>query len=106
MNHPPPDSNIVIARTRLNVSARKKIEAQQSITLRTILKAPRYVRNDVIRRDLRIQTIAEFAKTLAANMFGRAAKSSHPAIKDIAPQHTRPPDGRKLSLPRDLLEEE
>ncbi|GBP22587.1 hypothetical protein EVAR_84827_1 [Eumeta japonica] len=41
----------------LSISQRKRIQAQQSIALRMIVGAGRYVLNDVIARDLRIETV-------------------------------------------------
>ncbi|KAL4711210.1 hypothetical protein ACJJTC_019051 [Scirpophaga incertulas] len=81
-------------------------EVQQTQSLRTIAQAPRYVRNDVLRRDLRCPSLLEYTKMLARKMYERAAKSQHPLIQNIAPQHTRPPEGRIRRLPRDLIEEE
>ncbi|GBP47638.1 RNA-directed DNA polymerase from mobile element jockey [Eumeta japonica] len=40
-----------------SISQRKRIQAQQSIALRMIVGAGRYVLNDVIARDLRIETV-------------------------------------------------
>ena len=36
-----------------------KLEASQSIILRTITNAPWYVRNDKIRKDLKIKTVID-----------------------------------------------
>ncbi|KAL4714428.1 hypothetical protein ACJJTC_017723 [Scirpophaga incertulas] len=68
-----------------------------------LVKAPHYVRN-IIHRDLKIDTIREHTIQLARKMYERASRSVHPLIKDIAPQHARPPEGRRKKLPRDLLE--
>ncbi|GBP58048.1 RNA-directed DNA polymerase from mobile element jockey [Eumeta japonica] len=43
-----------------STSQRKRIQAQQSIALRMIVGAGRYVLNDVIARDLCIETVEEF----------------------------------------------
>ncbi|GBP47590.1 hypothetical protein EVAR_30304_1 [Eumeta japonica] len=43
-----------------SISQRKRIQAQQNIALRMIVGANRYVLNDVIARNLRIETIEEF----------------------------------------------
>lgn len=80
---------------------RKRLRAQQSISLRTITAAPRYVRNDVIQRDLRVESLDDFIVRLATDMFARADASSLPHIRDMAPLHARPPDGRAYQ--RDLL---
>ncbi|GBP95861.1 RNA-directed DNA polymerase from mobile element jockey [Eumeta japonica] len=49
-----------------SASQRKKIQAQQNITLRTIVEAGRYVINDVFARDLCIETVEEFIQRLLA----------------------------------------
>ncbi|CAF4950391.1 unnamed protein product [Pieris macdunnoughi] len=42
-------------------------------TLRNVVKAPRYVRNGTIARDMRMESIDEFIAGLAKRMFDRAA---------------------------------
>ncbi|VVD00450.1 unnamed protein product [Leptidea sinapis] len=60
-----------IVRTRLTYAApawfaltsetgRKSLRTQQSLTLRTLFGAPRYVRNQVISRDLRMESLDDF----------------------------------------------
>ncbi|CAG5000127.1 unnamed protein product [Parnassius apollo] len=39
---------------------RRRMQAQQNLTLRTIVGAGRYVRNDVIAADLKVETITDF----------------------------------------------
>ncbi|CAH2218505.1 jg826, partial [Pararge aegeria aegeria] len=52
-------------------SNRKTMRAQQSAALRKVASAPRYVRNSVIQRDLRIEPIECFITQLARRMFAR-----------------------------------
>lgn len=80
---------------------RKTLRVQQNLALRRITDAPRFVRNDVIQRDLQIESLEEFSIRLASNMYARASTSNLAHIKDIAPWHARPPDARRL--PRDLI---
>ncbi|GBP88903.1 RNA-directed DNA polymerase from mobile element jockey [Eumeta japonica] len=51
-----------------STSQRKRIQAQQSIALRMIVGAGRYVLNDVIARDLCIETVKEFIQRIARRM--------------------------------------
>ncbi|XP_045504512.1 uncharacterized protein LOC123701161 [Colias croceus] len=84
-----------------NETDRKSLRAQQSLALRTISGAPRFVRNQVISRDLRMESLDDFVRRLSSSMFARAdgARSQH--LHGIAPYHRRPPDIR--GLPRDLI---
>ncbi|XP_075990226.1 uncharacterized protein LOC142985867 [Anticarsia gemmatalis] len=81
--------------------SRRALRVQQSLALRTIAGAPRYVRNTTIQRDLRVESLDDFVRRLAASMFARADASNLAHIRDIAPWHARPPDLKRL--PRDLL---
>ncbi|CAH2207659.1 jg5582 [Pararge aegeria aegeria] len=80
---------------------KKILRAQQSLALRRLTNAPRYVRNSTLERDLRIEALDHFIIRLTRNMFARADASAHPHIRSIAPWHSRPPDRR--AFPRDLL---
>lgn len=80
---------------------KKRLRAQQSLTLRTIVKAPRFVRNATISRDLGVESVDDFVQRLSTNMFERASKSQHDHLRALAPYHRRPPDG--YGLPRDLV---
>ncbi|KAF9815939.1 hypothetical protein SFRURICE_009837 [Spodoptera frugiperda] len=82
-------------------SNKKRLRAQQSLTLRTIVKAPRFVRNATISRDLGVESVDDFVQCLSTNMFERASKSQHDHLRALAPYHRRPPDG--YGLPRDLV---
>ncbi|KAL0810395.1 hypothetical protein ABMA28_010540 [Loxostege sticticalis] len=82
---------------------RSKLQVQQNISLRVLTGAGRYVRNDVIARDLRIPSVEEFVVGLARRMFDRADHGPHRHLHNIAPLHTRPPDATGRPLPRDLL---
>ncbi|GBP76611.1 Probable RNA-directed DNA polymerase from transposon X-element [Eumeta japonica] len=52
-----------------STSQRKRIQGQQSIALRMIVGAGRYVLNDVIARDLCVETVEEFIQRIARRMF-------------------------------------
>ncbi|KAG7294806.1 hypothetical protein JYU34_022823 [Plutella xylostella] len=80
---------------------RKRLQAQQNLTLRTIVGAGRYVRNDVIARDLKIESLEEFVVRLARRMYDRADNGPHEHLHDIAPTYDRPDNGRPY--PRELL---
>lgn len=82
-------------------SQRQRLHAQQSLSLRTIADAPRYVRNATIQRDLKIESLDAFIGSLATRMFGRADESSFRHLRELAPYHARPPDLK--SFPRDLV---
>ncbi|XP_037868512.1 uncharacterized protein LOC105842439 [Bombyx mori] len=79
---------------------RVRLQAQQNLALRAIVGAERYVRNDVIARDLNVESLEEFR--IDRNPYKRADDGSHEHLHKIAPLHARPPDGRALS--RELLE--
>ncbi|KAG7298637.1 hypothetical protein JYU34_018290 [Plutella xylostella] len=42
---------------------RRKLRAQQALSLRTVVDAPRYVRNCTIQRDLKIDSLDDFIST-------------------------------------------
>ncbi|XP_047994512.1 uncharacterized protein LOC125232773 [Leguminivora glycinivorella] len=79
---------------------RKRLDSQQSLSLRAVVGAPRYVRNDVIARDLKVEPLRDFVTRLTGRMFERADQSRFGHLRDIAPYHARPPDHR--GLPREL----
>lgn len=85
----------------MSPSQRSRLQAQQSLSLRIIVKAGQYVRNDVIARDLGVESLLEFVIRLARNMYERAENGPHEHLHNIAPLHARPPDG--TALPRELL---
>ncbi|XP_045776082.1 uncharacterized protein LOC123874637 [Maniola jurtina] len=84
----------------LSETDRKSLRAQQSLALRTIAGAPRFVRNAVISRDLRMESLDDHVRRLSTSMFARADGAQAQHLRGIAPYHRRPPD--KLGLPRDL----
>ncbi|XP_073957814.1 uncharacterized protein isoform X1 [Choristoneura fumiferana] len=71
---------------------RKRLDAQQSLSLRATVDAPRYVRNEVIARDLGVEPLGRFIEDLATRMFGRADRSRFRHLSELAPYHRRPPD--------------
>ncbi|GBP23875.1 RNA polymerase II-associated protein 1 [Eumeta japonica] len=81
-------------------SQKKRIQAQQNITLRMIAGAGRYVLNDVIARDLCIETVEEFIQRIARRMFDNADQGPYEFLRNIAPMQERSPSGR--TLPREL----
>lgn len=85
---------------------KNKIQTQQNIALRIITGAGRYVRNDTIARDVRIESVEEFVVRLAKRMFDTADNGPHTHLHNIAPHHARPPDAKKTwrSLPRELVQ--
>lgn len=83
---------------------RNRLASQQSLSLRTIVNAPRFVRNATIQRDLRFEKLEEFIRRLSKMMFKRVDESSLPHIHGMAPHHARPPDMKQM--PRDLVEED
>ncbi|KAJ8710242.1 hypothetical protein PYW07_009608 [Mythimna separata] len=80
---------------------RVPLRAQQHLALRSVVDAPHIVRNDIIQRDLGMESLDEFVRRLATGMFARADASAWPHVKHLAPWHARPPDARRL--PRDLV---
>ncbi|KAJ2941788.1 hypothetical protein O0L34_g10595 [Tuta absoluta] len=93
----------------LSNTQKRRIEVIQTTTLRLITGAGRFVRNDVIAADLKMKPVEEFVRMLARRMFSRADNGPHLHLRNIAPQHARPPDerfrtwGLRYLLPRDLL---
>ena len=60
----------------LSPSVIARLEAFQSRTFRYISSSPRFVRNDAIRRGLKVPSLTEFIQSLALNLFTRASVSS------------------------------
>ncbi|XP_075989001.1 uncharacterized protein LOC142984977 [Anticarsia gemmatalis] len=85
----------------LSATNRQRLRAQQSRALRLVVGAPRFVRNDTIARDLRMESLDDHVRRLSTNLFERTERSEHRLIHGIAPYHRRPPD--RLALPRDLI---
>ncbi|GBP34307.1 RNA-directed DNA polymerase from mobile element jockey [Eumeta japonica] len=84
-----------------SISQKKRIQAQQNIALRMIAEAERYVLNDVIARDLCIETIEEFIQRIARRMFDIADQGPYEFLRNIAPMQERSPSGRPF--PRKLI---
>ncbi|KAJ2937340.1 hypothetical protein O0L34_g19223 [Tuta absoluta] len=88
---------------------RQRLRAQQSKALRAIADAPRFVRNEVIRRDLKVETLDEFVSKLSTGMFARADRSDFEHLRNLAPYHARPPDWkpypRELAVVEELAED-
>ncbi|GBP89112.1 RNA-directed DNA polymerase from mobile element jockey [Eumeta japonica] len=84
-----------------SASQRKRIQAQQNIALRIIVGAGRYVLNDVITRDLCIETVEEFIQRIARQMYDSADQGPREFLRNIAPIRERSPSGRRL--PRELI---
>ncbi|GBP86575.1 RNA-directed DNA polymerase from mobile element jockey [Eumeta japonica] len=80
---------------------RQRLLAQQNIVLRLIAGAGWYVKNDVIARDLGVETIEEFVRMLTRRAFNRADTVPHPSLHNLAPHHDRPMKG--YQLPQDLV---
>ncbi|GBP94377.1 hypothetical protein EVAR_102559_1 [Eumeta japonica] len=77
-----------------SISQKKRIQTQQNITLRMIAGAGRYVLNDVIARDLCIETVEEFIQRIARRMFDIADQGPYEFLRNIAPMQERSPSGR------------
>ncbi|KAJ0173910.1 hypothetical protein K1T71_010056 [Dendrolimus kikuchii] len=88
-----------------STTRRSRIQARQNIALRVCTGAGRYVRNDVIARDVGIPSVEEFVAKMARRMFDRADNGGHTSLHGIAPLHARPPDHQRtwLPTPRDLI---
>lgn len=82
---------------------KKKLRSQENRALRSIVKAPRYVRNKDIQRDLKWENLDAFIGRLTGTMFARADRSRHQQLQGIAPLHARPPDRRTRALARELI---
>ncbi|GBP92392.1 hypothetical protein EVAR_68444_1 [Eumeta japonica] len=59
-----------------------------------IVGAGRYVLNDVIAHNLRIETVEEFIQHIARRMYDIAEQGPHKFLRNIAPMHERSPSGR------------
>ncbi|GBP96259.1 hypothetical protein EVAR_100507_1 [Eumeta japonica] len=84
-----------------SASQRKRIQAQQNIAQRMIAGAGRYVLNDVIARDLCIETVEEFIQRIARRMYDIANQGPYEFLRNIVPMHERSLSGRHL--PRELI---
>ncbi|GBP53888.1 hypothetical protein EVAR_96566_1 [Eumeta japonica] len=60
-----------------------------------------YVKNDVIARNLRVETIKELVRMLTRRAFNRAGAGSYPSLYKLSPHYDRPTKG--YQLPRDLV---
>ncbi|XP_059057836.1 uncharacterized protein LOC131851364 [Achroia grisella] len=88
-----------------SASQRRRLQVQQNAALRLCTNAGRYVRNDVIARDLKVESVEQFVVRLTRAMFSRADSGRETHLRDLAPLHARPPDATR-ALPRDLLSTE
>ncbi|RVE41206.1 hypothetical protein evm_014144, partial [Chilo suppressalis] len=81
---------------------KKRIQKQQNAALRILTGAGRYVRNDVIARDLKIETVEEFVSRLARAMFSRADQGPYLHLQGLAPINSAssPGPGRHRRAPR------
>ncbi|GBP92740.1 Probable RNA-directed DNA polymerase from transposon BS [Eumeta japonica] len=84
-----------------SASQRKRIQAQQNIAQRMIAGAGRYVLNDVIARDLCIETVEEFIQRIARRMYDIENQGPYEFLRNIVPMHERSLSGRHL--PRELI---
>ncbi|GBP15116.1 hypothetical protein EVAR_11418_1 [Eumeta japonica] len=75
--------------------------SSRNIVHRMIAGAGWYVKNDVIARDLRVETIEEFVRMLARRTFNRADARPYPSLHNLAPHYDRPTKG--YQLPQDLV---
>ncbi|XP_053622976.1 uncharacterized protein LOC128682356 [Plodia interpunctella] len=84
-----------------NQTRKNQLEAQQSISLRVITKAPRYVRNSTIQKGLQMESLDAHIRHLTRRLLKRVDESTLPHIQELAPYHARPPDSKQF--PRDLI---
>ncbi|KAJ0169872.1 hypothetical protein K1T71_014478 [Dendrolimus kikuchii] len=89
-----------------SATTKKQMQIQQNIAL-LCTGAGRFVRNDVIARDLGVDSVGDFVAMSARRMFDCADNSSHTHLHGIASLHARPPDheirGPLKLTPRDLI---
>ncbi|GBO98633.1 RNA-directed DNA polymerase from mobile element jockey [Eumeta japonica] len=78
-------------------TGRKRIQMQQDIALQMIVRVGLYVLNNVIARELRIETVEEFIQHLARQMYDIADQGPYEFLRNIALIHERSPGGRLLS---------
>ncbi|XP_061728621.1 uncharacterized protein LOC133533628 [Cydia pomonella] len=71
-------------------SNKEKMRRQETLTLWTILKCPRYVSNAALAETLKWRGLEEFVERLARVMFDHADNAGHDHLRDIAPHHTTP----------------
>lgn len=85
--------------------SKTRLQVLQNVSLRICTGAGRYVRNDVIARDVQIRSIEEFVEMAARRMYDKADNGPHPHLNDLAPLHARPPETDRLfrAFPRDIL---
>ena len=61
----------------------KKLERVQNRVLRLITNAPRFTKNDVIRRDLNIETIKDYSIKLTKNFYDSCSHSDYELIRAL-----------------------
>ncbi|XP_063538116.1 uncharacterized protein LOC134747422 [Cydia strobilella] len=88
----------------LSETNKQKMRCQETLSLRTIVAATRFVSNAAIAEYLKWRSLDEFIERLARVMYDRADNCSHDHLRGIAPHYTRPPDLHGARhLPRALL---
>ena len=87
----------------LSTTNRCRLEAFQSRTLRSLTGSPWFVRNDVIRRGLRVPTLTSFVRSLALTLFAKASTSTFPYLRTISA--SEPPPPIRVKRPRALLDD-
>ncbi|GBP91124.1 RNA-directed DNA polymerase from mobile element jockey [Eumeta japonica] len=65
---------------------RQRLQALQNIVLHMIAGAGWYVKNDMIARDLKVETLEDFVKMLARRAFNRADAGPYTSLHNLAPQ--------------------
>lgn len=79
---------------------KEKLRSQQNQSLRSVVKAQRYVRNATIQRDLAIEDLDSFIGRLATQMFDRTEMATFPHLQELAPTYERTPGSK--AYPREL----
>ncbi|GBP72741.1 hypothetical protein EVAR_75360_1 [Eumeta japonica] len=72
-----------------SAAQRKRTQTQQNIALRMIVGAEQYVLNNVIARDLCIETVEEFIQRITRRMYDIADQGLYEFHRNIAPMHER-----------------
>ncbi|GBP58731.1 RNA-directed DNA polymerase from mobile element jockey [Eumeta japonica] len=76
---------------------RHRLQAQQNIVLRMISGTGWYVKNDVMARDLKVETLEEFVKMLARRAFSRADAGPYTSLRNLGPHYDRSMKGYQLA---------
>ncbi|GBP16265.1 hypothetical protein EVAR_93633_1 [Eumeta japonica] len=82
-------------------TAASKTPTPTNLMLRMIAEASRYIKNNVIPRELRVQTIEDFIQTQTRRLFNCVDEGPTSSLHNLVPQYERPLGGHQL--PQDLI---